>query len=56
MTEGLSDATKDVINTQIPLARMGSAADVAHAVKFLASDEASYITGVVLPVDGGMAM
>ncbi len=56
MTEGLSDATKDVINTQIPLARMGSAADVAHAVKFLASDEAAYITGVVLPVDGGMAM
>lgn len=56
MTEGLSDATKELINTQIPLARMGSAADVAHAVKFLASDEASYITGVVLPVDGGMAM
>ncbi len=40
----------------IPLGRFGGVADVAHAVAFLASDEAAYITGVVLPVDGGLSM
>jgi 3-oxoacyl-[acyl-carrier protein] reductase/7-alpha-hydroxysteroid dehydrogenase len=38
---------------RIPLARMGEAEDIANAVVFLASDKASYITGAVIPVDGG---
>jgi NAD(P)-dependent dehydrogenase (short-subunit alcohol dehydrogenase family) len=41
-------------NALVPMGRMGSAWDVAHAAVFLASDEASYITGVLLPVDGGL--
>lgn len=59
----LTDLTKDLpeeltaqLNTFIPLGRWGEAQDVANAVAFLASDEASYITGHVLNVDGGMAM
>lgn len=56
MTDVLSDALKESLNTQIPLARIGEAEEVAHAVAFLASDKASYITGQVLAVDGGMAM
>ncbi|MCM8780847.1 MAG: SDR family oxidoreductase, partial [Candidatus Omnitrophica bacterium] len=40
----------------VPLARLGTAADVANMVAFLASDEASYITGQVIAVDGGMVM
>jgi 3-oxoacyl-[acyl-carrier protein] reductase len=56
MTEGLSDQVKEAILSNIPLSRMGNVLDVAHAVLFLASDEASYITGQVLPVDGGMVM
>jgi len=47
---------KESLNTQIPLARIGEAEEVAHAVAFLASEKASYITGQVLAVDGGMAM
>lgn len=56
MTSVLSDAVKENINTQIPLKRMGTAEDVANLVKFLASEEASYITGQVINVDGGMVM
>ncbi len=56
MTDILPDALKDGLNTQIPLARIGEAREVAHAVAFLASEKASYITGQVLAVDGGMAM
>ena len=56
MTEGLGDEFKQTALKQIPLGRVGSPADVASAVAFLASDEASYITGHVLNVNGGMLM
>jgi 3-oxoacyl-[acyl-carrier protein] reductase len=56
MTEVLPDSAKDAIRGQIPLGRIGSPEEIAEAVVFLASDKASYITGQVLAVDGGMAM
>ena len=54
MTEVLSDKVKEDLKTRIPLGRMGAARDVAAAIVFLASDEAGYITGHVLDVNGGM--
>lgn len=56
MTDVLPDTVKDGLKTQIPLGRIGEATEVAEAVAFLCSDSASYITGQVLAVDGGMAM
>ena len=56
MTEGLSDKVKETIMNNIPLKRLGNAEDVANTVAFLASEEASYITGQVISVDGGMVM
>jgi 3-oxoacyl-[acyl-carrier protein] reductase len=56
MTRAISEAAKTDWSEQIPLGRMGSPADIAAAVSFLASDEASYITGQVLAVNGGMYM
>ena len=56
MTKDLAEERKQKILSQIPLERIGTAEDVAAAVKFLASDEASYITGHVLAVNGGMYM
>jgi 3-oxoacyl-[acyl-carrier protein] reductase len=56
MTEGLAPEMKEAVKQMIPLGRPGTDADVAHAVKFLASDDASYITGHVLNVNGGMLM
>ena len=56
MTEGLSDDLKQSALKMIPLARIGTVDDVANAVRFLASEEASYITGHVLSVNGGMLM
>jgi 3-oxoacyl-[acyl-carrier protein] reductase len=56
MTEVLGDEFKQNAAKQIPLRRVGSPVDVANAVAFLASDEASYITGHVLNVNGGMLM
>jgi 3-oxoacyl-[acyl-carrier protein] reductase len=56
MTEGLSEDLKAKVNEMIPLGRAGSDMDVAHAVRFLASEEAGYITGHVLKVNGGMLM
>jgi 3-oxoacyl-[acyl-carrier protein] reductase len=56
MTQVLTQEQKDRILSAIPLKRMGSPQDVAAAVRFLASDEAGYITGHVLNVNGGMYM
>ena len=56
MTEVLSDKVKEGAVAQIPLGKFGETEDIANAVAFLASDEARYITGQVLNVDGGMAM
>ncbi len=56
MTAALPEAAKQKLMEMIPLARLGSAEDVAHAVAWLASDEASYVTGEVLRVNGGMYM
>jgi len=56
MTKVLPDAVKDAAKQVIPVRRFGEVEDVARAVAFLASDEAGYITGQVLCVDGGMAM
>jgi len=56
MTQQLSAEVKDTLSKQIPLGRLGQPSDVAAAVKFLASDEAGYITGHVLHVNGGMHM
>lgn len=56
MTDKLSDSVKEGVTAQIPLKAFGETKDVAYAVAFLASEEARYITGQVLCVDGGMAM
>lgn len=56
MTNVLKDEIKETIEGTIPLKRLGTAEDVAKVVKFLASDESSYITGQVINVDGGMLM
>lgn len=56
MTHGLPADVKDTLQKQIPLGRLGTPADIAAAVRFLASDEAAYITGHVLHVNGGMLM
>ena len=54
MTEVLPDKVKEALRTRIPLGRMGTPREVASAIVFLASDEAGYITGHVLNVNGGM--
>ena len=56
MTAGLSEEIKQTIQAQIPLGKTGTPEDIAHTVAFLASAEASYITGQVICVDGGMVM
>lgn len=56
MTDKLTDEQKDKINVQIPAARMGTPAEIASAVLYLASPEAGYVTGTTLHVNGGMAM
>ncbi|KPU83944.1 3-oxoacyl-ACP synthase [Marinosulfonomonas sp. PRT-SC04] len=56
MTDALTDDQKAAINGQIPAARMGTPEEIAAAVLYLASNEAAYVTGATLHVNGGMAM
>lgn len=56
MTDELSDDIKQELLKQIPLAKLGKAEDIASVVRFLVSDDANYMTGQTLHVDGGMAM
>jgi 3-oxoacyl-[acyl-carrier protein] reductase len=56
LTEDLPESTQKTIASSIPIGRCGTPEEVSYAVAFLASREASYITGHVLNVDGGMAM
>jgi 3-oxoacyl-[acyl-carrier protein] reductase len=56
MTEVLTDAQKETISQRIPAGRMGNPAEIAAAVVYLASEEAAYVTGATLQVNGGMAM
>lgn len=56
MTEALDDNQKEKINGTIPMGRMGSPDEIASAVAYLASDEAAYVTGATIHVNGGMAM
>jgi 3-oxoacyl-[acyl-carrier protein] reductase len=56
MIESIPAAKREELTSAIPLGRFGAPAEMAHAAAFLASDEAAYITGVVLPVDGGISI
>jgi 3-oxoacyl-[acyl-carrier protein] reductase len=56
MTEALSEAQQEAINQRIPASRMGTPAEIAAGVLYLASPEAGYVTGAVLHINGGMAM
>lgn len=56
MTAGLDETLREAYLQQIPAGRFGEPADIAHAIAFLASDEAGYITGQTLSIDGGMVM
>ena len=56
MTDALNDAQKTALMGRIPMGKMGASEDIAAAVTYLASDEASWVTGVTLHVNGGMAM
>jgi 3-oxoacyl-[acyl-carrier protein] reductase len=56
MTEALGEKAREGLMARIPLGRLGKPEDVAHAVLFLCSEEAGYVTGQVLTVDGGMVM
>ena len=56
MTDAMPEAAREATLAQIPVRALGEPEDVAHAVAFLVSDDARYITGQVLGVDGGMGM
>ena len=54
MTDGLDGQVIEGLKDRIPLGRLGSVADVAYAVRFLSTEEAAYVTGQVLHVNGGL--
>jgi 3-oxoacyl-[acyl-carrier protein] reductase len=56
MTDAIPEKEREALIKQIPLQRLGTPLDVAHAVYFLASEQASYITGQVIGVNGGLYM
>ena len=56
MTQDLDEARKELITSSTPLGRTASASEIAGVVRFLASEDAAYITGAVIPVDGGLGM
>ncbi len=56
MTDKLNDKQKEAILARVPAGKLGTGADVAAAAVFLASDEAAYVTGQTIHVNGGMAM
>lgn len=56
MTDALAEKVKEELIKNIPAGRMGSPEDVANLVAFLVSDQAAYITGQVIAIDGGMAV
>ena len=56
MTAQMTDKAKEAVKTQIPLGRVGKVDDIAEVVTFLASEKASYMTGQVISVDGGMSI
>ncbi len=56
MTDVLTDAQKETISSRIPAGRMGTPAEIAAACVYLASEEAAYVTGETIQINGGMAM
>src|SRR5699024_5903341 len=56
MTDELSEERQAEIKKNVPLGRYGTAEEIAHTVRFLSSEQAAYITGAVIPVDGGLGM
>jgi len=56
MTDPLSDQQRESVLAKVPMGRLGTGADVGAAAVYLASDEAAYVTGQTLHVNGGMAM
>ena len=56
MTDNIIESVKNVLTSRIPMSRLGNGEDVANSVAFLSSDQASYITGETIHVNGGMYM